>query len=157
IPASETTPYAKTDCQKAKQLIRPAGSATGCDPAFVLGGAWLIPGIGDGIWPPLETIAVNGPTNRSYRPTWISQYLIPKNYQLTITSIIDNVTPTNNFLYYHSKGAGTGNLENYANATADGLIDKQNAELDLAKRKQYVLDAQRTLLADWAPCVPLGS
>jgi len=52
--------------------------------------------------------------------------------------------------FYYSKGSE--NNTGYSNPTLDDLLDKERHELDPAKRKEYLLEAQRLLIQD-APSV----
>jgi peptide/nickel transport system substrate-binding protein len=153
LPEADLKPYITPDPAKAKQLLSAAGYEDGLDLELSFVTATYIPDEAELLIAQLKAAGINATAKAVETATWVNQYFLTKAYTLTITSVLENVTPTNNLLWFHSKG--TGAYLNYSNPAAEALIDKQGTELDPEKRKQTVLEAQRTLLADWPALAPL--
>ncbi len=147
LPDSELP---KQDIDKAKALLAEAG-VTGLKvkntvTAFPLGVA-MAPIAGDqlrkaGIDTEIDTLEPAPWMLRVYFKSGAGPQYILSTYQHYGYADPDGYI----YNFYHSKGSE--NNTGYANPKLDDLLDKERHELDPAKRKEYLLEAQRLLIEE---------
>ncbi len=88
--------------------------------------------------------------------SYINSTLLPGNFDLTLFANVPSDEPDRPLAFYHTLGVtGTGNWTNYSNLELDRLIDAQSRELDEEKRKDLIWQAQRIILREHGPQIPL--
>jgi peptide/nickel transport system substrate-binding protein len=88
--------------------------------------------------------------------TYINSTLLPGNFNLTLFANVPSDEPDRPLAFYHTLGVtGNGNWTNYTNTDLDQLIDAQSRELDQARRKDLIWQAQRIMLKEHGPQIAL--
>lgn len=88
--------------------------------------------------------------------SYINSTLLPGNFDLTLFANVPSDEPDRPLAFYHTLGVtGTGNWTNYSSLELDALIDVQSRELDEAKRKDLIWQAQRIILKEHGPQIAL--
>jgi len=88
---------------------------------------------------------------------WSPQTLTGKNFQLTAAYYTASRDPDFWLRYHSTQGAGLGNLCRWSDPEVDAIIVRQQREFDFEKQRQIILEAQRMLLAKFAPTINLYS
>jgi peptide/nickel transport system substrate-binding protein len=87
---------------------------------------------------------------------FITSTLLPGNFELSFFPNLPYDEPDRPLSFHHSRGvSGAGNWNNYTNPELDVLIDEQSEEFDEEKRKEIILKAQRMILPEHGPSLPL--
>jgi peptide/nickel transport system substrate-binding protein len=158
LPQDELKEFMGPDIQRAKDLLSAAGHANGLDITIeTSNGVQLYIDHAEVLVEELKKIGINATLNLSDLPTYLSTKLFAGDFPSTVFTHNPYETPKIPLGFYHKLGLGNGSWWHYDNAEITAIIDKQAQELDVEERKQTVLEAQRMILADWAPMLNFAS
>ena len=158
LPQDEFKEFTGPDVQRAKDLLSAAGHGDGLDITIeTSGGVQLYIDHAEVLVSELQKIGINATLNLTDLPTYLSTKLFAGDFPSTVFTHNPYETPKIPLGFYHKLGLGNGSWWHYDNPDVTALIDEQAQELDAEKRKEIVLEAQRTILGDWAPMLNFAS
>ncbi|MCC7362817.1 MAG: ABC transporter substrate-binding protein [Dehalococcoidia bacterium] len=158
LPQSELATYIGPDVKKAKELLSAAGYPDGFEfDIETSGGVQLYIDHAEVLVPELKKLGITANLKLSDLSTYLSAKLFKGDFNATIFTHNPYESPKIPLAMYHNNGLGGGSWWHYKNDTITAAIDKQSMELDVAKRKEQMLEIQRQLLKDGAPMMNFAS
>jgi peptide/nickel transport system substrate-binding protein len=158
LTAEQLKPYIGPDIQKAKELLSAAGYADGLSfDIETSGGVQLYIDHAEVLLSELKKIGINATLKLSDLPSYLSTKLFTGEFGATVFTHNPYESPKIPLGFYHKNGLGNGSWWHYDNPAVTAAIDKQAGEMDVQKRKQLVLDAQKLILDDYAPLLNFAS
>jgi peptide/nickel transport system substrate-binding protein len=158
LPQEQLKPYITQDIQKAKELLNAAGYPNGFDLDIATSnGVQLYIDHAEVLVSELKKIGINASLKLTDLSTYLSTQLFAGNFHSTVFTHNPYESPKIPLGFYHKLGIGNGSWWHYDNPAVNTAVEKQIAEIDVQKRKQLVLDAQKAILDDYAPMLNFAS
>jgi ABC-type transport system substrate-binding protein len=158
LSQDELKPYVTQDIKKAKELLTAAGYPDGFDmDVATSNGVQLYIDHAEVMVSELKKIGINASLKLTDLSTYLSTQLFTGNFHSTIFTHNPYESPKIPLGFYHKLGLGSGSWWHYDNPKVTEAVDKQIGEMDVQKRKQLVVEAQKLILDDWAPMLNFAS
>jgi peptide/nickel transport system substrate-binding protein len=161
LEQEELRVFYKHDRNRAQALLDEAGYGAGFDDKLKLPrmtGATLPAKAAALVKEHLDTVGIDAQIDDSQSGFIGGSTILPGNFSMALSQADPIDEPDQALSAYHSRGAtGNGNPSGYGNPELDALIEAQSREFDAEKRRSLVYDAQRLIMRDHAPPIPLPS
>ena len=161
LEQEELRVFYKHDRNRAQALLDEAGYGAGFDDKLKLPrmtGATLPAKAAALVKEHLDTVGIDTQIDDFQSGFIGGSTILPGNFSMALSQADPIDEPDQALSAYHSRGAtGNGNPSGYGNPELDALIEAQSREFDAEKRRSLVYDAQRLIMRDHAPPIPLPS
>lgn len=159
LPQEELREFYRPNRELAKQLLAEAGYPDGFTAKMKLPKLTGPNVVGDTavlIKDQLRRVGINIELDEVEQGAFIVSVLLTGNFEMAFFPNLPYDEPDRPLSFYHSLGvSGSGNWSGYSNPELDKLIEAQQEEFDVERRRQIILEAQRMILPEHGPQLTL--
>ena len=151
LPQEEVDSFYAMDREQSKQLLSAAGYADGLNVELKIQNVADLSKLSEIVLGHLETVGIRCKIALQELGIHLAQTLYPGNFEMTAYYNLPYSEPDRPLCQWFSKGQAGTTFSGYNNPNADEWIWKERSEFDPEKRRQIILDMQRSMMKEHGP------